>query len=408
MSLYDGYPGIKEDQYGIRANVKVGGRPKVKRFKRGTPLKQILEWQERTRVALRDGAVPLPKDRLAVDAARYLAHQKAQLAPASYASLVCEINAWLEQFGPVPRHQITRDMVIDARHRWLTEPRGGPTARKGTRDAKPHAPKTCNHRVRALAGLYHFLDGSRAPTPCDDVPKLREPEADPKFVPVATVQQVAGKITDPKTRARFMVLTATGQRPAQLKRATPADIDLARGVWLVRPAKGGQAIPVVLTNDMLAAFAALDAADAWGDFDGSDYAKDLYAAGWPKGIRPYNAKHTVAITLGEAGAEWEDIKDWFGHKDIKTTRIYAGHILQRSRAIAQHLEGRLGWPAVTSAVTSAPTETGHTAECPVSVPRLVTETGNRQGRTGSQLVKNGRVLSRAEISPIAASSARKS
>ena len=72
MSIYDGHPGIKEDQYGIRANVKVGSRQKGKRFKRGTPIKTITDWQDRTRVALRDGAVPLPKDRLAVDAARYL------------------------------------------------------------------------------------------------------------------------------------------------------------------------------------------------------------------------------------------------------------------------------------------------------------------------------------------------
>jgi len=109
----------------------------------------------------------------------------------------------------------------------------------------------------------------------------------------------------------------------------------------------------------------------------------LYAAGWPRGIRPYNAKHTVAITLGEAGAEWEDIKDWFGHKDIKTTRIYAGHILQRSRAIAQHLEGRLGW-----------TDSG----------KLVTETGNRQRPDGTRLVKTRPNLSQAENGPLSTGS----
>ena len=38
------------------------------------------------------------------------------------------------------------------------------------------------------------------------------------------------------------------------------------------------------------------------------------------------------------------MRDWFGHKDVKTTRIYAGHILARkTRATAQHLEGRIGW-----------------------------------------------------------------
>jgi site-specific recombinase XerD len=98
-----------------------------------------------------------------------------------------------------------------------------------------------------------------------------------------------------------------------------------------------------LTSDMVAAWKAFIAADAWGHFDGSDYAKQLYAAGWPKGIRPYNAKHTVALTLANSNAEWEDIKDFFGHTDIKTTKIYTGMVLGRLKGTAAKLEGRLGW-----------------------------------------------------------------
>ena len=37
-----------------------------------------------------------------------------------------------------------------------------------------------------------------------------------------------------------------------------------------------------------------------------------------------------------------------GTKDVKTTRIYAGHILARTRATAQHLEGRIGWADMAS------------------------------------------------------------
>jgi integrase len=354
--MYDGYEGIKEDRYGVRAYVKIGtgatARQKEKRFKRNTPLKTILNWQESTRVALRGGTVAAPKDTLRNDAVRYLAHMKAQLLPSGYASLVCEINAWEELFD-VPRHKITRAMLLDIRHRWLTEPRGGPTAKSGTRDARPIAPKTCNHRIRALRALYHYIDGSKAETPCDDIDKLREPDANPKFVSVRKIREVAARLTDPKTRARFMVLASTGQRPAQLKRAQPDDVDLRRRVWFVRPAKGGNPIPIVLTDDMVIAWKAFKAADAWSEFredgtikrtwDSSDYAKELYAAGWPKGVRPYNTKHTVAITLGESGVEWEDMKDWFGQKDVKTTRIYTGHILARTRGTAKRLDGRIGW-----------------------------------------------------------------
>jgi integrase len=174
---------------------------------------------------------------------------------------------------------------------------------------------------------------------------LKEPDPDPQFVPVATILKVEQKLTDPKTRARFMVLTSTGQRPAQLRRALPGDVNLDLGVWLVRPAKGGQAIPLTLTTDMRAAWQAFVAAKAWGPFDGSEYAKALYAAGWPKHIRPYNAKHTVAITLAEADAEWEDIRDFFGQRDIKTTRIYTGLVVKRLKQTSAKLDGRLGWKA---------------------------------------------------------------
>jgi integrase len=394
MSIYDGHKGIKEDRYGVKASVTVGSGPekdqKSHRFPRGTPVKTIKEWQERTRVALRDAPEAAPKDRLAADVARYLTHQKVQLVPSSYASLVCELKAWVEPFGHLRRDQITREMVIDARHRWLTEPRGGSTARKGTREAQPHAPKTCNHRVRALRGLYHFLDGSKADTPCDDIPKLTEPAPDPKRVSPATVNAVLGKLTDPKTRARLMVLASTGQRPSQLMRAIPDDVDLVRGYWFVRAGKGGNPIPIKLTQDMVVAFQLFAAADAWGVYDNSDHAKRLRAAGWPKNVRPYNTKHSTAITFAESGADFSDMRDWFGHEDEKSTRIYTGHILSRSTQMAARLEGRFGW--TTDSVTPVNTQA---------------DSVSLQRQPGSRLVKNRRNLSQAENDPIAQVSGQK-
>jgi integrase len=183
-----------------------------------------------------------------------------------------------------------------------------------------------------------------------------------------------------------MVLASTGQRPAQLKRAVPEDLDFVRGFWFVRAAKGGNPIPIQLTKDMADAWQAFVAADAWGDYDGSEYAKALYAAGWPAHIRPYNTKHTLAITFAESGADFNDMRDWFGHQDVKSTRIYTGHVLARSTQMAARLEGRIGWDSATSAPATS---------------------GSRQRRTRSQLVKNGRVLSRAENDPVTRVSGRK-
>jgi hypothetical protein len=75
-------------------------------------------------------------------------------------------------------------------------------------------------------------------------------------------------------------------------------VNLRRRLWLVRPRKAAtRSRGADDRHDR--GLAAFIAADAWGDFDGSDYAKQLYAAGWPKDIRPYNAKHTVAIALAK-------------------------------------------------------------------------------------------------------------
>lgn len=318
--------GVRRDRYGLRAYVKVRDVQKEKRYPFDTPAATIKRWREETRVALRK-LKPSPKGTLTADARTYLAKPTIQ-ALSSYDSRVCEIEAWLPLYGTRPRPSLTREDILAARDTWLAE---------------DYAPKTINHRVRALRHLYRTLDGPSTVTPCDGIKRLPEPKARPVAVPPAVVRRVLKKLTHPETRARFMVLVSTGQRPAQVMRAERADVDLRRRVWFVRPAKGGDAIPLPLTTDMLAAWRDFIAAGAWGTYDTSTHAKRLYEAGWPRTVRPYNAKHTVGILLAQAGADFEDIKDWFGHTDVKTTRIYTGFVASRLRTASNLLAGRLGW-----------------------------------------------------------------
>jgi len=51
----------------------------------------------------------------------------------------------------------------------------------------------------------------------------------------------------------------------------------------------------------------------------------------------------VGFALAEGGADHEDIKDWMGHTDTKTTRIYTGVSIKRIRRMSASLEGRFGW-----------------------------------------------------------------
>jgi integrase len=322
--------GIRRDRYGWRAYVSVGSRKhgtemqREKRFPPDTPTATMQSWRDEVKIALRALVPSRSRGTLTDDARRYLELETVK-GLASYASRICEIEAWLPLHGADPRYRLTKDDILAARQTWLAE---------------GYAPKTINHRVRALRHLYRTLPGS---PPFPEIKKLPEPKAQPIAVGLAVVRRVLKRLTDPQTIARFMVLVSTGQRPAQLKRAVRTDVDLRRRVWFVRPAKGGHPIPLALTDDMIAAWKAFIAADAWGDYDTSTHAKRLYEAGWPRAVRPYNAKHTIGILLAEAGAEWEDIRDYFGHTDIKTTRIYTGLIGSRLRTTSGLLEGRFGW-----------------------------------------------------------------
>lgn len=328
--------GKRRDGNQFRVYVKVGTIQRERRFPLGTPDETIKRWRDETRLKLRRRPVRVTKGTLLADVEHYLNLESIKRL-VSRASLLSELTAWTDLYGHLRREDLTRQHVLDAREQWI---------------ADDYAPKTINHRVRALRGLFHRLDGSKVDTPCDDVEKLPEPAPNPQAVTTRRIRKVAKGLTRwPFEQAVFLVLTSTGQRPAQLKRtrmnADDHDVDIRQRVWWVRPAKGGNPIPVFLNDDMLVAWKRLLAVRKPGPlpftFDTSDYDKKLYAAGWPKNIRPYNAKHTVGIALAEAGAEWEDIKDWFGHKDSKTTRIYTGVVAKRLRATSQLLAGRLNW-----------------------------------------------------------------
>ena len=192
-----------------------------------------------------------------------------------------------------------------------------------------------------------------------------------RFSSPKTFRTVAANLTDAKTRARFMVIASTGVRPAELKRAEPADVDLERKAWIVRTAKGGEPRAFWLNEDMVGAWKAFIAADAWGQFDGSDYAKALYAAGWPKDVRPYQARHSMALELGERGIDLADVSAVLGHRQIATTRKhYAPVLVSRLKDASERMAGRFGgWKPDTAA---------EVAECPTGATVVRSaETGGR-------------------------------
>lgn len=333
-------PGIYEDATQRYATVHVrGGGFREKRFPLEVDLSKIEAWRQTERVKLlqtaQRGTAAGTFNR---DAVRYLRDFTQHLT--SKLDRKYEIKRWQDEFGEQPRGIITTADIARVRARWLAEGK---------------APKTINNRVNTLRHLYHCLDGKKAWTPCDDLEPLHVHKSPMQFVPDAVIAAVDLKLQEleqqkvilsNKTRARFRVLVSTGRRPSEVMRAQPGDVNMQRRIWIPRDGKGGESPGIYLNDDMLAAWQFFIDANAWGQYDTFLQAERLRRAGWPAHIKPYNARHTVGITLSERGVDLKDVGDMMGHKRSETTRKHYVPVLNsRMQKASEALEGRFaGWP----------------------------------------------------------------
>jgi integrase len=351
-------PGIYRDHARQYATVHVRGAGfREARFALAETLETIQAWRQRTRAQLLDfaerGAV---SGTFAHDARRYLNAFTKHLASAKDRKL--EIGCWVKVFGHRPRGTIKPADVARVRSQWLQE---------------DYSPKTINNRTDSLRHLYRSLDGRKAWTPCDDLQRLHVHKQPMQFVTNETILTVDKRLQEleasayhhkdslhsAKVRARFRVLVSTGRRPSELMRAEPGDVDLARRIWIPRDGKGGFSPGIYLNDDMRAAWELFIEAEAWGTYKTAYQAAALRRAGWPADVKPYQARHTLGITLSEGGADLSDVGSMMGHKQIATTRRHYVPVLNsRMQKASESLAGRFsGWPEVqtglqTSAVKS--------------------------------------------------------
>jgi integrase len=360
------------------AIVTVTGRPaRHKGFAPDVSLERIRHWVETTREELIDdikafGVVPAAsrhsrRGTLDVDAADYLEQIKGRAGSAADRS---HLRAWLavvvpgesKPLGELDRSQITAGHVNKTIALWSTAASPHAIRRvrvagyaRATQSIKDHvraapatsgfvvAARTIRHRCRVLADLYHTLDGAQAPTPVDEAKVPAIPKTPPVVLPAKTMQTVLTKLAqlDVPTFARFAVVTTTGQRPCQVARAKPEDVNLKERTWLVRDAKGEQAHPITLNDTQAAAWKTFIAAKAWGAFDTGKYGKLIHAAGWPKGIKPYAARHSIAREAIRRGISLGDVQALLGHADPSTTRIYAPFVIDRQRQVSDAMTSYL-------------------------------------------------------------------
>lgn len=328
------------------------GHEQSKRFPIDTAIEFIEAWQARTAgeladahadSAMADGPAP-ERGTFAGDLPRRL---KQLEGTAQLKSDRSHLTAWLPFIGKMLRSVIRPLHVIAAMDAWKREGK---------------SPATIRHRRRVLRELYNKLDGphSRPPLKGVSAPKSAEPRPVPtpmEKIAAVAASLAAGQVTmkrhgpkrtlastrvasPAKTSARFLVNATCGQRPVQIKRTAPGDVQLFDesidvpttdgttvklfGWWYVPIAKGGLAVRLPLSEEMAMAWRAFIAANAWGTFDSRSYSKTIKRHGWPHGTRPYNTRHTFGINMIQSGANLGQVQGMMGHKYPTTTRIYAG------------------------------------------------------------------------------------
>lgn len=318
----------------LSARVQVGsGRDALteeKAFDSGTSLKEMQQWREEKRVELRKLVPTVGRGTIAAEVPRYL--DRAKKRPASLGSKTSEMHAWIAAIGHLRRHQVKPALIDETIADWL---------------ADDVAKKTVLNRCRTLHHFYVTMaDDRKAKTPLDNVDIPKPAKTKPAFVSVAVIKRVEKKLRGyPLEHAYYLTTTSTGLRPAQIDRIreTLTNADIRRGVIMVAGGKGGEPIPMVLNADQRAALKALLLVT--GTRDASRYARRVHAAGWPAGVRPYNARHAVGIELAERGADDSDIQKQLGHSSIQMVRqFYTGVRLTTMKRISKVLAlRRLGW-----------------------------------------------------------------
>jgi len=321
--------GIYRDATGHEVVARAGSSRRSKRFPLTAKLRALRAWRDSTTSELRDEAAPLPDSSTIAGAIdRYLLRVK----PKGDTS---QLTAWKTAIGTMQRRKLTAAKCQEIFDRWT---------------ADGYSRQTLRVRKFALQRLWRTLDGPAAKTPVDHIklpkPRLQRPVwVDDETILSVLVElrrhEMAGWIRTAKTRARFLVLATTGQRPAQVKRAERGDIDLERGIWWVRPAKGGDRIPLYFNAEIRAAWQAFIAAKAWGPYNTRSFARTLRSCGWPAGVPPYNVRHATGMTLSARGRDLGDIQQHMGHTSIATTRsFYVPGLLERMQQVSESLEGR--------------------------------------------------------------------
>jgi integrase/recombinase XerD len=197
---------------------------------------------------------------------------------------------------------------------------------------------TINQAISALRFLYTRVLGREAPL-------SRRPKSDRRLPGVLSREEALRVVTAPKNLKHRVLLAlaySAGLRVSELAALRVRDIDIGRGLILVRSGKGRKDRYTILahrTKRILETYLDTYAPKAWL-FEGQGgshlsprtiqevFYRAKAAAKVEKDVSIHSLRHSFATHLLEDGTDIRYIQELLGHANAKTTQIYT-HIAKR-------------------------------------------------------------------------------
>jgi site-specific recombinase XerD len=218
--------------------------------------------------------------------------------------------------------------------------------------AEGHAATSLNTQLRLLHSFLLFLqqEGYLVPQALLRVPRLKQPDPLPKYLTDEQIRKVREEIErgviDAKTasnrrqalldRAAFYLLWQGGLRLVEMEELRLEDLDISGRRINVRNGKGLKDRTVYLTKSAITALETYLAVRGQGSsehvflYRNAALSKDfirsrLRTIGKRIGVKvhPHRLRHTCATQLLNAGCRVTSIQAFLGHRELKTTMIYA-------------------------------------------------------------------------------------
>jgi len=216
----------------------------------------------------------------------------------------------------------------------------------------------------ALCGIKFFIQTTlKRDFSLTGVPVPKRHKKLPVVLSLAEVRTILGKVRTLRFQACLKLIYGCGLRLEACRRLAPGDIDSARGVVVIRNAKGGTDRQVPLPPTLLPLLREywkthrnrrwLFPAESCGHRRGSPSERHIPLsaiqkafqlarkdAGIAKAAHVHTLRHSWATHLLEANINLRLIQEWLGHRSPATTSAYTHMTEQGSNAAAQQV-GRM-------------------------------------------------------------------